>query len=321
MKNQTYRRLLFFAFLTFLGSSFYPLIWAQNKESFLALNTSRQSRTALSKNTQVVDSDLAGENVSEAYRLVWHDEFDQGAKPDTSLWNYEQGFVRNKELQWYQSDNAFVRDGYLHLIARREQLTNPNFKPDAKSWREQRRVAHYTSASIHTKGKFSFKYGVLEVRAKIDTAMGLWPAIWTLGLERPWPEKGEVDLMEFYRINGEAHILANAAWGSAKAYTPIWDSEKIPLRHFLDQKADWAEHFHIWKMVWTEDRIALYLDDELLNEIDLTKVYNADGSQVFHQEQYILLNLAIGQQGGDPSSTSFPKTYLVDYVRVYQKRD
>ena len=89
---------------------------------------------------------------------------------------------------------------------------------------------------------------------------------------------------------------------------------------FSAQENDWADKFHVWKMEWTREYIRLYLDDILLNEIDLKKSVNADGFNPFHQPHYILLNLAIGGNGGDPSQSNFPSKYVVDYVRVYQKK-
>ncbi|HAX14149.1 glycoside hydrolase family 16 protein [Leeuwenhoekiella palythoae] len=254
------------------------------------------------------------------YELIWHDEFDSGDKPNAASWSYEEGFVRNEELQWYQKDNASVAQGNLVITGRKEKIPNPNFKADATNWKQNRQQAEYTSSSINTRGKFQFKYGILEVRAKIDTASGMWPAIWTLGVEKGWPSNGEIDVMEFYQIGGKPHILANAAWGPDWRNVS-WDSAKIPFSEFIAKDPQWAEKFHIWKMDWTSEFIKLYLDDELLNEIDLADAINPDGSNGFQQPHYILLNLAIGSNGGDPSKTEFPKEYLVDYVRVYQKTD
>lgn len=256
----------------------------------------------------------------EGYELVWNDEFNEGLKPDTADWSYEHGFVRNRELQWYQPDNAFIEDGLLVIEGRRERVENERFDSTADDWRNNRRYADYTSSSINTRGKQTFQYGLFEVRARIDTAEGIWPAIWTLGTsrERGWPTNGEIDIMEFYRIDGEPTILANAAW-SDENNQPIWNDEKIPFTYFLEKDPEWPEKFHIWTMDWTEDYIKLYLDDELLNEIDLETTVNPDGFNPFHQPHYILLNLALGSNGGDPTGTVFPKRYEVDYVRVYQK--
>ncbi len=258
----------------------------------------------------------------EGYTLVWNDEFNDGSKPDTSDWSYENGFVRNRELQWYQSDNASIEDGLLVIEGRTEKIENDNYDTTGSDWRKNRPYADYTSSSINTRGKQSFQYGLFEVRARIDTSEGMWPAIWTLGTSRKrgWPANGEIDIMEFYRIDGEPSILANAAWVDENGGS-IWDDEKIPFNHFLDKDPEWPEKFHIWKMDWTKDYIKLYLDDELINEIDLDETINPDGFNPFHQPHYILLNLAIGSNGGEPAGTEFPKKYEVDYVRVYQKNE
>ncbi|NHE58016.1 glycoside hydrolase family 16 protein [Cyclobacterium sp. GBPx2] len=123
--------------------------------------------------------------------------------------------------------------------------------------------------------------------------------------------------MEYYLSDGEPTILANAAWAHPDKRAN-WDESKISFSDFLEKDPDWPAKFHVWKLDWTEDHIKLYLDDELLNEVDLQKTVNPDGFNPFHQPHYILLNLAIGGNGGDPSGTLFPKQYVVDYVRVYQ---
>lgn len=258
-------------------------------------------------------------NIPEGYQLAWADEFNETGKPNPTYWSYEQGFVRNEELQWYQEDNAQLKNGLLHIESRREEVKNDRFDPKNKDWHKNREFANYTSSSINTKGKYNFKYGILEVRAKIDTASGMWPAIWTLGIDKPWPSNGEIDVMEFYLVNNKSSILANAAWKSKTQYV-TWDSEKILFSEFLAKDPEWANKFHIWKMDWTEDYIKIYLDDELLNEIDLNITKNPDGFNPFHQPHYILLNLAIGGNGGDPAQTKFPKEYQVDHVRVFQKK-
>lgn len=255
----------------------------------------------------------------DGYQLIWSDEFDGSGKPNEKFWSYENGFVRNNELQWYQQSNATVENGLLVIEGRREKVKNNAYEAKSKNWKLNREFAEYTSACIKTKDKFSFQYGIMEVRARIDTSLGMWPAIWTLGVEGKWPANGEVDQMEFYRVDKKATILANAAWSDEKMQAK-WDSEKIPLSHFLFLQPDWVQRFHVWKMDWTPEYIRLYLDDELLNEIDLSKTIHPDGKNPFHQAQYILLNLAIGAQGGNPTNSRFPSKYEVDYVRVFQKK-
>ncbi len=254
------------------------------------------------------------------YELVWQDEFNEGTRPDNNNWSYENGFVRNQELQWYQPDNAIISDGMLVIEGRREHVVNRNYDVASDSWKKRRPHASYTSASINTRGKHSFQYGIFEVRARIDTSLGMWPAIWTLGIDKRWPANGEVDIMEFYRIDGVSTILANAAWAGVNRES-VWDNGKYDLDHFYTKTPKWADEFHVWKMEWTPDFIKLYLDDELLNDVDLSKTINPDGFNPFHQPHYLLLNLAIGSNGDDPSSTTFPRIYEVDYVRVYQVTD
>lgn len=258
------------------------------------------------------------------YELVWHDEFSADGKPDSLKWTCENGFMRNRELQWYQSENVHCENGLLVIEAKKEKSPNPWYSSESRDWRRSREHIEYTSASITTQGKYSFCYGRLEVRARIPGGKGAWPAIWTLGNEKEWPSCGEIDLMEFYRIQGSPVIMANAAWGGEQRWTAIWNSRPTPLAHFLEKNPDWLSEFHVWRMDWDEKAIRLYLDDELLNEILLEKTYNGslgDFENPFMQPHYILLNLALGGDNGGPvAEDAMPMRYEVDYVRVYQKK-
>ncbi|VGO16462.1 Beta-glucanase [Pontiella desulfatans] len=251
------------------------------------------------------------------YKLVWADEFSRNGAPDPENWTFEHGHVRNHEAQWYQPENAFCTNGLLVIEGRRERVPNTNFLPNSKHWATKWKFAKYTSSCLITKGLHSWKYGRFEMRAKIDVRAGLWPAFWTLGVEGEWPDNGEVDIMEYYR----GSLLANAFWGSGKRFQPRKNAAKKPLTELDDP--DWADHFHIWRMDWNKDSIKLYVDDLLLNEIDLELTYNPPGHPIenpFRQPHYLLVNLAIGgSAGGDPAETDFPARYEIDYVRVYQK--
>lgn len=271
---------------------------------------------------------LSAEQVSaheyEGWELVWSDEFDKAGVPDSASWNFEHGFVRNNELQWYQDANARCEDGLLVIEGRKEKFKNPNYKPESRSWRENREYVDYTSSSINTRGKHEFQYGRYEVRARLPLASGSWPAIWTLGTSQGWPSCGEIDIMEYYRIDGQPHILANAAWGSeGRRHDAKWNSRKVPFTHFSEKDPEWGNKFHVWRMDWDEDYIRLYLDDELLNEIPLAETVNGElGGFInpFKQPHYILLNLAMGSNGGEIDESALPMKYEVDYVRVYQKK-
>lgn len=259
----------------------------------------------------------------EDWDLVWSDEFDVDGAPNPDSWLFEKGFVRNNESQWYQSDNAVCKDGILVIEGRKERLENPNYDKNSKSWRENRKYAEYTSSSIKTIGKHEFLYGRFEVRAKIPTASGAWPAIWTLGRSYGWPSCGEIDIMEYYQVNGQPTILANAAWGNDKRSNPVWDTARIPFTHFLEKDPNWGDKFHVWRMDWDEESIKLYLDDELLNTTPLSRTVNGsigDHTNPFKSPQYILLNLAMGENGGEIDESNLPMLYEVDYVRVYQQK-
>ncbi len=252
---------------------------------------------------------------SPDYLLVWADEFNRPGEPDPKRWTYERGFVRNRELQWYQPQNARQADGLLIIEARRDRVSNPSYEAGAGDWRRNREFAEYSSASLMTRGLHSWRYGRFEMRGRIDTRAGLWPAFWTLGITGDWPHNGEIDIMEYYR----GILLANVAWGGAKRFEAIWADSRKPIDSF--KSADWSNAFHVWRMDWDERAIVLSVDGERLNEVLLSRTVNQDGTATnpFHQAQYLLLNLAIGgTQGGDPSKTTFPARFEIDYVRVYQ---
>jgi beta-glucanase (GH16 family) len=247
------------------------------------------------------------------YTLVWHDEFDVDGPPDPANFKFEKGFVRNEEAQWYQAANASVQGGLLLIEARKESVPNPNYT-GAGDWKTTRKTADYTSASLNTSGLWSFQYGHFEMRARIPTEIGMWPAFWTLGVSGQWPSNGEIDIMEFY----QSKLLANVASGTSTAYQAKWDSVATPIVSF---GADWQPQFHVWSMDWDAENIALSVDGQVLNTTSLASALNADGSSPFKQKAYLLVNLAIGgQNGGDPSSTVFPKRFEIDYLRVFQKQ-
>lgn len=260
----------------------------------------------------------AADEPPKGYRLVWSDEFETDGPPNPDNWTFERGFVRNRELQWYQPDNAFCEGGRLIIEGRRERRANPDYIEGGDDWRTNRPFIEYTSACVKTRGLHRWRYGRFEIRARIKTEAGLWPAIWFLGVEGPWPDNGEIDLMEYYG----GKILANAAWGTEQKYKPRWDASRTPVASFKDP--GWDQRFHIWRMDWDETQIKLYVDEQLLNTIDLGETINPTDRgprNPFQQPHYLLLNLAIGGEGGDPSKTDFPTRYEIDYVRVYQRAD
>jgi len=256
---------------------------------------------------------LATPSFAAEWKMVWHDEFDKDGKPDPANWDYERGFVRNDELQWYQPENATCKDGLLIIEARREQKANPDYKPGARGPRGREKI-EVTSACLITKGKHEFTYGKFEMRARIDTRLGSWPAFWTLGTSIGrvgWPECGEIDIMEYYT----GTVLANVCHGLNRRQK--WLTTKKPISELGGEA--WAKEFHVWTMEWDEKRIDLLLDGKLSARFEVSGDDEAGKDNAFRKPHYILLNQAIGgTSGGDPSKLEYPVRLEVDWVRVYQ---
>ena len=259
--------------------------------------------------------------------MTWSDEFNGSGSPDSSKWNFETGFVRNEELQWYQSANTSQSDGNLVIEGREQTFANPNYVAGSTDWRTNREFVNYTSSSIKTENLASWRYSKIVVRAKVTNLTGTWPAIWTLGTSCEWPSNGEVDIME----NCGGNILANFAWGTDTRWRALWDSSTKSVESL---GTDWTDRFHVWELDWDEHRMSIYLDGELLNDRPLDASLLGDqtwdiptngtaacaGQNPFKQTHYLLLNLALGgTQGGSVDDLTFPSQYLVDYVRVYSK--
>ena len=278
--------------------------------------TRGRSRLALGKISWADGWPVAVSDPMDDWKLVWADEFNINGPPDPANWNFENGFVRNEERQWYQSENAFCTNGLLVIEARREQKPNPNFLAGSADWRKQREQIDYTSASLTTRKLHEFTYGKLELRARIDTRPGSWPAFWTLGATPHirWPAGGEIDIMEFYT----GTVLANFGFqldGKIK-----WNAVKKPVTELGGET--WPQEFHVWTMEWDEQKIDLRLDGRLMNHLDLAEADRADEGNPFRRPEYIILNQAIGgTQGGDPTPTVFPVRFEVDWVRVYQRKN
>ncbi len=226
-------------------------------------------------------------------------------------WVFENGFIRNKELQYYTNKNVEFSNG-LKIYGKKESIKNELYDKNSDDWRKNREYSEYTSSSINTKGKFEFQYGVLEVKAKIPTADGSWPAIWLMGSEEEHPFCDEVDVMEYYLCGETPSILANFLWSNNGEYN--WSTKQIALDYFKNKDVDWENKFHIWKLDWQENYMRVYIDDELINEINIS---NIKGNK-FKKKYYILLNLAIGRKGLRPKDVDLPLIYEIEYVKVFQ---
>ena len=260
----------------------------------------------LSSLANASDIDLSAPMDKGGWKLIWSEEFDYTGFPDSTKWSYDtEGNVYqwgNNEAQYYTSgrkENAWVSDGVLRITALKEPMEGRS----------------YTSARLITKGKGDWLYGRFEIRAKLPTGRGTWPAIWMLPTDweyGDWPKSGEIDIMENMgsdpdTIVGSSHTEKyNHAIGTQK-------NAKIAC-------TDCYKAFHVYALEWEEDEYRLYVDDQLY----FTFKNEGTGYEVWPYDKrfHILLNLAIGgnwggQKGIDDSL--FPHVFEIDYVRVYKK--
>lgn len=248
------------------------------------------------------DKSVESDDGNGKWKLVWEDNFDYEGLPDSALWDYEEGYIRNNEAQYYtrkRLENARVENGNLVIEARRD------------NWEGN----EITSASLHTYDKKSILYGRVEVRAKLPTGMGTWPAIWMLGNSirtgTPWPDCGEIDIMENVGfdpdvVHGNIHTEAyNHVLGTGKG-------DRLTIEEPYN-------NYYTYAIEWYPDSIEFYIDEERYfvyeNENTGTDTWP------FDQPHYLILNLAIGgawggQQGIDNSI--FPQKYFIDYVKVFK---
>ena len=247
------------------------------------------------------------------WKLVWSDEFNVEGPPDPLKWNLDTGFLRNEELQYYTArpENVRVEDGKLWLVAHKETIRNRGFNAEAKSWRWNREFGEYTSANLTTKGRFSWTYGRMEVRAKLPEGGGVWPAIWTMGNAPGWPACGEIDLMEY--IGAEPDILHSGIhFKDSKTGKRRNISDKWPVTAAL------SGDFHVYALERTAERIDFYLDDHLVQSIAVDEVGKGEDNP-FRKPHYLLLNLAMGGWGGEVDDALFPQRYVIDYVRFFTR--
>jgi beta-glucanase (GH16 family) len=254
------------------------------------------------------------------WKLVWVDEFNRPGLPDPAKWTYETGFVRNHEAQYYtraRLQNARVENGMLIIEARKEPFKNPMFNPTANpdDWKRSRKIADYTSASLITKGRESWKYGRIEVRAKLPSGRGVWPAIWMLGTNESvvgWPACGEIDIMEMVGFKPDmiyAHV-----------HTPHDIQHKINNGRRINIPGA-SDAFHVYAVEWNASQISFLVDGKTYYTYRNPKT-GAD-AWPFDKPQYLILNLAVGGSWGGAKgidSKIFPKRFDIDYVRVYQKQ-
>lgn len=246
---------------------------------------------------------------SSAYELVWSDEFNYEGLPDSTKWNYDTGDGcpdlcgwGNNELQYYTADrlkNTRVEDGSLIIEAHKETYGN----------------RHYTSARLLTRDRQAWKYGRFEIKAKLPSGNGTWPAIWMLPEDWEyggWPASGEIDIME--HVGHEPHRIY--ATVHTEAYNHLKGTQDTDTLRVEDAE----QEFHNYAMEWTPETIAWYVDGKLYSEFqNEEKSYK---EWPFDQPFHLILNIAVGGNWGGAQGvdeTIWPQNMIVDYVRVYQK--
>ena len=230
--------------------------------------------------------------------LIFSDEFDSSGSPNTGKWTYDLGAGGwgNNESQYYtkRTDNVVIANGILTITAKKESYEG----------------AEYTSSRMKTQGKFDFTYGKVEVRAKLPTGGGTWPAIWMLGSSIStlgWPACGEVDIME--------HVGNNQGRVQSALHTP--SSYGGTINHGSQTLDDVSTAFHVYAVEWTADKMIFSVDG--VPHYTYNPSPKNSNTWPFNDDQFIILNVAMGGGFGgaiDPNFVS--STMEIDYVRVYQ---
>ncbi len=236
-------------------------------------------------------------------RLLWSDEFNYNGLPDYTKWAYDTGGHGwgNNELQYYteaDTNNVLVKGGKLTITAKKETKDKNAF----------------TSARLVTRGKQDFKYGKIEVRAKLPAGRGTWPAIWMLGTninEVDWPKCGEIDIME--HVGYDPGVIVGTV--HSDLYNHIKGTQ-ISGRVKLE---DFDTEFHTYAVDWSKEKIDFLIDDKLY--LSIPNKYKTLAEWPFDAPHYLLLNLAIGGDWGGKEGIDesiFPVKFEVDYVRWFE---
>ncbi len=241
-------------------------------------------------------------NYVEPDGLKWSDEFD-GSTIKTANWTFETGAGGwgNQELQNYTNgENAHIADGKLIITA--------------KKVNDNKVAGSYTSTRMITLGKQEFTYGKIEVRAKLPSGTGIWPAIWMLGANINtvgWPACGEIDIMEYVGFQPD---VVHSTVHTPSGYAGNGDGDSKTL-------GTAEEEFHIYGLLWTEESLTFYID----TPENVTHTYGPaikNGSNwPFNKPHFFILNIAVGGTWGGLQgidNSIFPQTMEIDYVRVYE---
>ncbi len=248
--------------------------------------------------------------------LVWSDEFSTNGVINSTNWFHQTqlpagGSWFNSEVQHYtnQITNSFVDAGNLNITAKKEPFT------------DQGVTKQYTSARLNS--KFAFKYGRVDVRAKIPVDAGTWPAIWMLAKNvnedggffdalfgtLDWPACGEIDIMEHGITPSQPTNYIQSA-----LHTPSSFGNTTNIGGAI--ASDLVNAYHIYSVNWSANQISFLLDGVIFYTYN-PEIKNAT-NWPFNSEQYILLNIAMGGIAGTINQDYTQSSMLIDYVRIYQ---
>lgn len=276
---------------------------------------------------------------------MWSDDFD-GSAIDPAKWGFEQNCWGggNNEQQCYtnKADNAFVVDGKLNIVVKKEDFTGVD---NAEGNGSATKTLPYTSARLRTKGLKQWTYGRYEIRAKLPSGQGTWPAIWMLPSNSPygtWASSGEIDIMEAVNLKTPTDETNAGGVPETRVYGTLhygrnWpDNKNSGEPYKLPNAANPADDFHTYAVEWEEGEIRWYVDGVHYQTQRKAGWYSQyvlnnqlvdapDGAPFDDQAQYhMLLNVAVGGawagnvNGKGIDANIFPQTMQVDYVKVYE---
>lgn len=243
------------------------------------------------------------------WKLVWSDEFD-GDHLNYQQWEIEVNAFGggNHELQIYtdRKENVRVEEGNLILEARRD---NQGISGTTRE---------FSSGRIRSKRRGDWKYGKIEVRAKLPAGQGVWPAIWMMPSDEVyggWASSGEIDIMEF---KGQE---PNQIWGTLHYGTSWPDNQHSGDIYKAPSDFSFADDFHTYGVEWEEGEIRWYIDGKLWQTQNKWNTESAAFPAPFDQKFHLILNVAVGGGFVGPvaDDTPFPAQMKVDWVRVYQR--
>jgi beta-glucanase (GH16 family) len=279
------------------GGTFTILVKAHaNNNTFIS-----SSQVVVVPEPPIVDEGYTTSATYDGFALVWQDEFNGSALSPES-WTFETGTGSggwgNNELQYYRQENTSLKDGFLVITAKKESFGGAN----------------YTSSRIITKGKQKFKYGRMDIRAKLPRGQGLWPALWMLGENIStvgWPACGEIDIMEMVGGAGREKTVHGTLHWEENGHKCTCDKPGYSLA-----SGTFSDKFHVFTLTWDKTYIRWYVDDVLFNTIDITPAALSE----FHNEHFFIFNVAVGGNwpGSPNDATQFPQKMIVDYIRVFQ---